>query len=289
MSNQKILNIVIILICVLILLLLVEKFPRLCVAFAISIILILFACKYNFLGSSNIYDLLNNYREKFENVINISNTPKFDNSLNTSKYSAPSVLNNNFGFGFDDKNIIQRDFSVYITPDKQAEYETKVPELIAYKDFVKSANNLIDMIITDDKIQQKYLKLELQMKIMRLYYTVDSVVTSDYFPQHNYVATIEAEREIKNTIHNLIYLGISDNEESIQSQLLTQLDKLNADLNAKLINIVNTKNGANGIYSTSGFLPSSPYLPSGIMNNNYDMSEDSTRFAHDDSNTSMYF
>jgi hypothetical protein len=75
---------------------------------------------------------------------------------------------------------------------------------------------------------------------------------------------LNAQRDIQNTIHNLIYLGISQKEEDIQTKLLMELAEINRKLNMKLINMVNEKNiggkdekgnQRSNLYSTSGFLP----------------------------------
>jgi hypothetical protein len=114
--------------------------------------------------------------------------------------------------------------------------------------------------MTDSDAQKTYIKLELKSRIARLYYFAYSVAANNYFPQHNYTEVLNAQREIQSTLHNLIYLGISQKEEGIQSELIKELDKINVKLNKKLINMVNEKNasgkdGHSNLYSTSGFLP----------------------------------
>ena len=110
-------------------------------------------------------------------------------------------------------------------------------------------------------IGEEYIKLDIDSKIARIYYFAYSTVIDDYFPQHNYVEVLNAEREVHNAFHNLIFLGISDNEEKIQSDLIAKFEEIYKKINIYLVNFVNNKNlnrntdGSSNLNSRSGFLP----------------------------------
>lgn len=255
--DMKYNNIVITLILIIIvftLLLIVEKRPKFCIGVILVLILFIYIKRKNATSAREIFEAF--IQPISDALIKETNIP---GALSCS--ISPNAGNVNLSGINLGNDMIDRAFQVNISPEKLNEYISKVPELQLLKEFQNGIGKEIDKIKTDSKQQQKYIKLDIDSKIARIYYFAYSTVIDDYFPQHNYVEVLNAEREVHNAFHNLIFLGISDNEEKIQSDLIAKFEEIYKKINIYLVNFVNNKNlnrntdGSSNLNSRSGFLP----------------------------------
>lgn len=254
--NDKYNNIIIfliLLIIVFLLILIVEKRPKLTFGLLLVIVLFIYIKRQN---ATSVNEILDAFTQPIANSLIKENNILGVNSCSTSLKSDNKV--NLSGINLDN-NMIDRTFQIYISPEQLNEYINKVPELQLLKEFQNKIGKEIDKIKTDSIQQKKYIKLDIDSKIARIYYFAYSTIADDYFPQHNYVEVLNAEREVHDAFHNLIYLGISDNEETIQNELIVKFEEIYKKINIYLVNQVNMKNknldGSSNLNSRSGFLP----------------------------------
>jgi hypothetical protein len=254
-------NIAITLILVIIvftILLLVEKRPKLCLGIVLVLILFIYIRRQNATSINEIYDAFTQpISDVLNNNMNGNDIPGAATCYPSgNKLPGGSVNLTDINL---DNNMIDRAFQINVTPAQLNEYINKVPELQALKEFQKVVAQEIDKIKTDSSQQKKYIKLDIDSKIARIYYFAYSTAADNYFPQHNYVEVLNAEREVRDAFHNLIFLGISGEEEAIQANLIAKFEEIYKKINVSLVNLVNSKNynadGSNNLNSRSGFLP----------------------------------
>lgn len=250
-------NIVIFLILIIIVflaILIVEKRPKLILGLLIVLVLFIYIKRQN---ATSINEIIDAFTQPI--------TDSLIKEDNISGANTCSITPSKMGGKVDlsgvnlDNNMIDRSFQIHISPEQLNEYINKVPELQLLKEFQSGIGKEIDKIQTESEQQKKYIKLDIDSKIARIYYFAYSTIADDYFPQHNYVEVLNAEREVHDAFHNLIFLGISDDEEKIQNELLVKFEEIYKKINIYLINQVNMKNknwdGSSNLNSRSGFLP----------------------------------
>lgn len=120
-----------------------------------------------------------------------------------------------------------------------------IPKLADLENFQTKINNFIDSLNNDnlytyDEPKQKFFKKAIARNIADIYLYAHLTVTDKYYPQHNFMENLNAQKKLLNTLHNFIYLSLTPEEEIKLKQLVHHVKQIFENINAVMSKKINS-------------------------------------------------